>query len=314
MNNNSKFSPIIIFVYNRPKHTEQTVAALKNNLLASESDLFIFSDGPKIENDEKVREVRDYIKTIEGFKSVTITERDENLGLANSIISGATEIIGKFHRVIVLEDDLVTSKYFLKYMNQALEFFQPQKNVVSISGYNYPDTLIKMPEGYGKELFLSYRFGSWGWGTWKDRWEKIDWSVKDFEKFKKDKELQENFNRGGQDMSQMLIRQMNGDIDSWAIRFDYAHFKNNSYSVRPVKTLVANIGMDGSGVHCEEISDRCKDEIADVLPKIESLELDDKVTNAFRSVFDVRVLQHKKTHPKYSVLRFLRKCLGKLFR
>lgn len=311
MNDNSRLSPIILFAYNRPGHTEQTVVALKKNELASESDLFIFSDGPKIENDENVKKVREYIKTINGFKSVTIIEREKNFGLANSIISGVNEIIDKFGKVIVLEDDLVTSKYFLKFMNGALDFFKDRNDVFSISGYSYPAKIMRIPENYKHEIYLSYRFGSWGWATCADRWDKVDWSVTDFEEFKHNKKLQKEFNRGGRDLSGMLISQMHGDIDSWAIRFDYAHFKNNSFSVRPVKTLVANIGMDGSGVHCEQKKDPCKDKVADMFPKIEMIELNYGVTNAFKTVFDVDVLQQGKT-PKYSVLRFFKKCLKRV--
>jgi len=306
-----KLSPIILFVYNRPWHTEQTVEALKKNELAGESDLFIFSDGPKVENDENVKKVREYIKTINGFNSVTIIEREKNLGLANSVIAGVTEIVNKFGKVIVLEDDLVTSKYFLKFMNEALDFFKDRNDVFSISGHSYPPSIMKIPHSYKHDIYLSYRFGSWGWATWKDRWNKVDWEIKDYEQFKKDNKMKADFNRGGSDMSDMLISQMEGKIDSWAIRFDYAHFKNYCYNIRPVKSLVHNIGFDGSGVHCEQKKDPCKDKVADMFPKIEMIELNDDVTNAFRVVFDFDKQQQIKT-PKYSGLRFFKKCLKRV--
>src|SRR5688572_7223408 len=115
-------APVALFVYNRPWHTRQTVKALQNNFLADETELFIFSDGPKNDDSKAaVQEVRDYLKTIEQFKNITIIEQEKNLGLANSIISGVTEIVNKYGKIIVIEDDLISSRYFLKYMNDALD-------------------------------------------------------------------------------------------------------------------------------------------------------------------------------------------------
>ena len=131
--------PIILFVYNRPWHTRQTVKALQKNELAGRSDLFIFSDGPKDEQTEKaVQKVREYIHTIDGFQTVTIREREENWGLANSIIDGVTQIVNEYGRVIVLEDDLMTSPFFLRYMNDALNLYECEEKVISIHGYIYP--------------------------------------------------------------------------------------------------------------------------------------------------------------------------------
>ena len=136
MNN---LAPIVLFVYNRPWHTRQTVEALQQNELANESELFIFSDEAKDEMATKhVNDIRDYIRTIDGFKNIEIIERDKNFGLAKSIISGVTEIINQYGTVIVLEDDLVTSPYFLQYMNDALVFYEKEDRVVSVMGYCSP--------------------------------------------------------------------------------------------------------------------------------------------------------------------------------
>ncbi|WP_018248085.1 glycosyltransferase [Orenia marismortui] len=241
-------APIVLFVYNRPKHTRQTIEALKRNKLASQSELFIFSDAPKSEDvNEDVQEVREYIRTITAFKNITIKEAKENKGLANSIISGITEVIRKYGKVIVLEDDLITSPNFLEYMNRALDFYEENQKIWSISAYNLP---IEIPKGYNKDVYLSYRASSWGWATWKDRWKKNDWSVSDYIHFLKNKEEQKLFNRGGDDMTEMLKSQIDGKIDSWAIRWCYSQFRDNSYTIYPVKSKVQNIGNDGSGVHC----------------------------------------------------------------
>jgi hypothetical protein len=242
-----ELAPIVLFVYNRPWHTRQTIESLKQNELAARSDLFIFSDGGKSESDsQKVDEVRAYIKSIKGFGSVEVKEREKNYGLANSIISGVNHVSTLYDRIIVIEDDVITALSFLTFMNNALEFYQVNKSIFSVSGYTYP---IKIPGSYKKEVFASYRASSWGWGTWKDRWEKVDWEVKDFNNFIKDKKAQKSFNRAGEDVTPMLKAQIWGEIDSWAIRWSYSHFRHNAYCLLPVQPLCKNIGTDSSGTH-----------------------------------------------------------------
>ncbi len=240
-------APIILFVYNRPEHTKKTVSALKSNHLASESLLFIFSDGNKNEKDKKaVEEVRNYISTITGFKEIKIILRDKNLGLADSIISGVTEVITEYGKAIVLEDDIVTSPYFLEFMNEALDFYKDDKRIYSISGYNFP---IKIPTSYQYKIYILPRPSSWGWATWKDRWEEVDWEVSDYEDFIKDKEQTLKFNLGGDDLTRMLKNQIAGKINSWAIRWAFAHYKSNAFCLFPIYSFAKNIGADRSGVH-----------------------------------------------------------------
>ena len=242
-----ELAPIVLFVYNRPSHTKKAIEALKNNELAGESDLFIFSDGAKSENNaQRVDEVRAYIKTIKGFGGVEVTEREKNFGLAHSILSGVNHVSSLYDRVIVLEDDVITAHSFLTFMNNALEFYQTNKSIFSVSGYPYS---IKIPGSYKKDVFISYRASSWGWGTWKDRWEKVDWEVKDFSSFIKDKKAQKLFNRAGEDVTPMLKAQIWGEIDSWAIRWTYSHSKHNAYCLLPIIPLCKNIGTDSSGTH-----------------------------------------------------------------
>lgn len=243
-------SPIVLFVYNRLVHTKKTIDALKKNHLASDSDLFIFSDASKGGKDDiQVNEVRNYIRTLKGFKSIKIFEQKENLGLANSVINGVSEIVGKFGKVIVLEDDLETSPYFLSYMNSALDFYQKYESVFSISGYSYPPSLMKVPDIYNFDVYCSLRSHSWGWGIWKDRWEKISWDMEYFPSFIKNKAQVEAFNQGGEDLSHMLNAQYDGKIDSWAVRFAFYHFVNHSVAIYPRYSYVNNIGTDGSGTH-----------------------------------------------------------------
>ncbi len=241
-------APIALFVYNRLDHTQRTVDSLKKNMLAQESDLIIFSDASKSENQaDKVREVRSYIHQILGFKSITIVEREFNYGLAKSIIDGVTTIINKYGRIIVLEDDIVTSPYFLKFMNEALSFYEDYDNVGSISGYCLP---ISIPDEYPFDVYLTHRHSSWGWATYKRVWNEVDWDVLDYQYFKNNKFARSEFNVAGSDMASMLDMQMSSAINSWSIRFDYSCFRRKLYSVAPVNGLVENIGFDGTGVHC----------------------------------------------------------------
>lgn len=247
---NKTYAPIIVFVYNRPVHTKKMFESLAKNKQAKNSDIFIYSDSPKNEQaKENVTKVREYINDLPQknlFKSVTIVNAKQNKGLANSVIDGVSNIINKYGKVIVLEDDLILSKHFIQYMNDALNFYQNNKKIWSISGYNLP---IDIPKEYKKEIYLGYRGCSWGWATWKDRWDKVDWSVSDYKKIKNSFFKRKKFNRGGNDMALMLDAQMQGRCNSWAIRWCYQQHKENMYTIYPVNSLIKNIGLDGTGTH-----------------------------------------------------------------
>lgn len=242
-------APIALFVYNRPEHTRRTVEALRANYLAEQSDLFVFADGAKNESVvPAVEAVRKFTRTIAGFKSVTLIERERNVGLSKSVISGVTQLSNERGRVVVVEDDIVTAPDFLRFVNEGLERYKDEPKVFSIGAFNLP---IVAPKAYSYDAFFSYRFMCWGWGTWKDRWEKADWSVKDFPEFMADREKQKRFNRGGDDLSWMLSRHMRGRIDSWDTVFAYTHSKHDTVALLAVRSKVYNIGMDGSGTHCK---------------------------------------------------------------
>lgn len=246
-----RLAPIVLFVYNRPDHTRQTIEALQKNFLADQSELFIYSDAAKdAVSTQGVELVRKYVMQTEGFKNVTSILRDRNWGVAESIIDGVTAVVGKYGRVIVLEDDLVTSPFFLTYLNRALETYAADTRIMSVSGYNHSMKLMRFPRSYKHDVWLSLRNSSWGWGTWANRWKKVDWQVKDYEIFSQNASMRGEFNRGGADLSAMLDSQMCGEIDAWDIRFSYSHFKSKSYSICPVYSYVKNIGFDGSGIHC----------------------------------------------------------------
>lgn len=249
-------APIILFVYNRLDHTRQTVEALQKNELAAESLLYIFADGAKEnatdEQRQKVQNVRNYIQTITGFKEVIIEEAPTNRGLANSVIAGVTKVINEYGKVIVVEDDIVTHKYFLRFMNDCLEVYEKRQDIFMIGGHSCN---INIPWWYRNDIYIAHRSNSWGWATWGDRWKYADWKVAGFESLKNNPKEICRFNRGGNDMFPMLKAQMEGKLDSWAIRWDYCMYKNDAYCVFPVRTLNYNVGFDGSGVHCGSVVD-----------------------------------------------------------
>jgi len=243
-----KLAPIALFTYNRPWHTQQTVEALKQNELADQSGLFIFSDGPKNLNDKaKIDEVRKYIHSIEGFRSINITERPNNLGLAESIITGVTEMVNKFGSIIVLEDDLVTSACFLKFMNEALNLYENEPQVISIHGYTYP-VKGKLPE-----TFFLRGADCYGWATWKRGWDLFEKDGRKLLKELKQRNLTKQFDYNGAcRYTRWLKQQIAGKNSSWAIRWHASAFLRERLTLYPGVSLVRNIGHDRTGTHCHK--------------------------------------------------------------
>lgn len=290
----SNIAPVILFVYNRPEHTQKVLDALAENILAKDSELFIFCDGPKNEDaiipNNKTKRVVEIESKRDRFKSVFLNISDKNKGLAASIISGVTQIIERYGKCIVLEDDHITSKSFLVYMNQCLEFYEMNPLIWSISGFTYP---LKTLYDYPHDVYLSYRACSHGWATWKDRWSKVDWMVKDFEQLQKSLRKQRKFNRGGNDLYRMLRHQIRGERDSWAIRFCYSQSKNDMLTIYPKFSLIRNIGFDGSGTHCQateqQIFDNFISEKFDFY--LEDISLEKKVTREFKYQYRITFLE-----------------------
>jgi hypothetical protein len=249
----NNLAPVVLFVYNRPWHTGQTLKHLMQNDLASESILHIFSDGPKEGATEEVKsrisEVRKIIREERWCREVHIIESPTNKGLANSIIEGVSTIFNLYGKAIILEDDLLISRHFLSYMNKSLDFYEKRKTVFSISADRPPYKFFKIPDDYEYDVFVSLRFFSTGWATWKDRWLQVDWSMDNLDEFLDKPEQIASFNRGGADLTRLLLLQRSGKIDSWAIRFTYAHFINHAVAILPCISYVDNIGFDGSGIH-----------------------------------------------------------------
>lgn len=238
--------PVILFVYNRVVHTHRTVESLLRNPASSNSDLIIFSDGPKsCDNSNDVQKVRDYISTIEGFKSVTIHSSEINKGLAESIIYGVTDVLTDYESVIVLEDDMVVSPHFLSYMNDGLQKYQHEEKVISIHGYVYP-----VKEDLPQTFFLRGA-DCWGWATWRRGWELFNPNGQALLIELRRRNLIKMFDyNGSHGYSDMLEAQIKGTNDSWAIRWYASAFLAGKLTLYPGRSLVHNIGNDGSGTHC----------------------------------------------------------------
>jgi hypothetical protein len=244
-------APLALFVFNRPHHTQQTLLSLANNRGAENYMLTIYSDGARTPMDKKkVNEVREICRDACGFASVEMVERENNWGLANNIINGVGQLMEKHGKAIVLEDDLLTSEGFLEYMEEALDFYQ-HKPVFSICGYCPP---IAIPQTYTYTTYLAMRNGSWGWATWKDRWDRVNWELADFDAFFSSRKNRKAFSAAGNDLPMMLLKQKMNIINSWSIRFCYASYKVMQPTVYPTGSLVRNIGIDGSGTHMKQTS------------------------------------------------------------
>ncbi|MEX2607358.1 MAG: glycosyltransferase [Kiritimatiellia bacterium] len=244
-------APIALFVFRRPRHTRRTLEALARNKMADTSRLIVFCDGPRSEKDESnVREVRQMVRTVSGFAGVEVVERSRNFGLARSIREGVDAVLSRWDRVIVLEDDLLVHPAFLTYMNGALNAYAEDARILSVSAYMPPRWRVRRPPDLREDVWLSVRNLSFGWGTWRNKWQSVDWEQARKDDFTKRPDLQQGFAQGGGDLPGMLRDQLNGKLDSWAVPFSYAHYRSGRGSVLPVDSYVKPIGFDGSGVHC----------------------------------------------------------------
>ena len=239
-------APIVLFTYKRLEHLEQTVAALKANHYAGNSELFVFSDGARSEDDrEAVEAVRGFVKGIDGFKGVHLIERSENWGLARNIVDGVTAIINRYKKIIVLEDDIVTSPFFLKYMNDALFLYENTPKVMEIAGYMLPMYTAGLPD-----TFFSGEPSSWGWATWARSWKFYKREPEATRRSFSPEEIYHFCLEGYTDYWFQVLANCQGSLNTWAVFWSAAVFKQKGLVLEPRESLVKNIGMDGSGEHC----------------------------------------------------------------
>lgn len=288
-------APIVLFTYNRLEHTKRTIEALKQNIYAENSELYIYSDAPKNETvRESVEAVRDFLHKVEGFKKIHIIKRQENWGLARNIIEGVTSIVNKYGRIIVLEDDIVTSRFFLKYMNDALEIYENEERVMNVSGNCWvPDSgKSDLPETF----FLPWN-ACWGWGTWKSRWKYFKRNPADLVEKRFDFDLYRFNFYGAQDVFSQVVQNYKGIIKTWAVFWDISIFQKQGLVLYCNHDLCKNIGMDGSGENCG-------------VTEIYTNEIQDKETETFglnievsKDAENVVVLFFESVHKKRSIFK-----------
>lgn len=257
-------APIVLFVYNRPDHTLKTLEALSSNYLANESDLYIFSDGlkncPSIKDKDGVKRVRKVIHSKKWCKNVYIIERNENWGLAKSITKGVSQIVNEYDRVIVLEDDIVTSSSFLKYMNSALTFYEKYPNVMHIAGYMFPI------ENNLPSTFFYNANSCWGWATWKRAWKSYNNDIEFLHKnlLAKVNFTQKDYNKGqGKEFYYQLEQNLIAKMSTWAVRWHTSIYLKGGFCLHPNKSLVRNIGVDGSGQNSGILNFKINAELTD---------------------------------------------------
>lgn len=240
-------TPIVLFVYQRPQGARKVIESLLRYSDMTGQMLYIFSDAAKGEFDrEDVEEVRHFIREVKGFGEVRIIERDVHLGLAGSIIQGVSHVLSKYGSAIVLEDDLVPRRGFFEYISKALQFYQDDKRVFSISGFSYG---FSLPDEFPHDVYPLTRGCSWGWATWSDRWFNVDWRTSEYTARLADKEFRQALTRSGSDIRSLLERQSRGKIDSWAIRWYCHQVLHGLLTIYPRTTLIDNDGFDDKATH-----------------------------------------------------------------
>ena len=298
MSNNH--APIAAFVYNREDHARAMFEALSSNRSAGQTDLFIFSDGKKDETDANdVSKVRALAQTVSGFRSIEVIEASENRGLASSIIDGVTRVVNEYGRVIVIEDDLVTAPGMLEWFNSALDHYEDENGVFSVSAYSHPQNVMPLPNDYEYDAYFVRRMMCWGWATWKDRWVKANWEMDDFQRFMASPSAQLSYIENiGRDSLNTLQACVEGKKDVWACRWIYAHFKHGAVSLCPVRSYVNNIGLDGSGSNCgndKRLHNTLNGPYPDNPRFPEHVTIDSRIHDVFMNIYDGRL--NKKPPP-----------------
>jgi len=282
-------TPIALFAFNRPEHLRRTLAALAANDLAAESDLTIFCDGPRREEEKTLTdEVRIVARTAIGFRSIDVVEREKNFGCANSVISGLEHMFTRHERLVVIEDDILCSPNTLRFLNIGLGKYADEPIVFNIAAWSPPPGLMRLPKTYPYDAYFIPRSNVWGWASWRDRWEKIDWRIADYAIFNETACLGHAFNNGGRDLARMLRAQMEGRIDAWDIRMEYARFKHGCLGLNPVISYTTNIGM-GSGTHTTTFTTSYDNDINKALPNPrlpDHIFVDNAILSAYQKVYD----------------------------
>ncbi len=292
-------APVVLFVFKRPEHTKSTIKSLAANPEAKDTDLFIFSDGGRNEDEKReVNEVREIISRLEGFRSVHHFYSDKNKGLARSIIDGVTALFQEHNEIIVLEDDMEVAPSFLSYMNFNLELYKDDPKVASVHAYCYP-LKEKLPD-----FFFMRGADCWGWATWKRAWNLFEESGEKLLQELTEKKLLDEFDYyGAASKVRMLKNQIDGKVDSWAIRWDASIFLNEMLTLYPGKSLLKNIGADGGGTHTKSTKIFNVDDF-DSLPKLVKIPVEENTLS--KKAFSNFYLRSKRLNPLVRIIFFLK--------
>jgi len=241
-------APVGVSTYIRLEHLKQTISALQHNTLAKESKLYVFSDAARLGDEKKVEKVRRYLCNISGFREVNIIERDTNDRVFNNR-DGIRQLLEQYGNIIFLEEDIVTAPGFLKFMNEALVYYKKSKDILSVSGYTPP---LSSLNSYRNDVYKLTRFNAWGFATWRDKFDPFGFDINEHgvENYIKNSDFKEKFNQNGEDLYEMLMQEYNGNLDALDVKIMFYEFKYNKHTIYPRKSLVQNIGHDGSGIHC----------------------------------------------------------------
>lgn len=243
-----ELAPIVIFAYNRPDHLRRTLEALAKNELASESVLYIFCDGSKEgaseEMREKVEATRALAKAVMGFKELHVVERPRNIGLKENIVGAVTEVVNRYGSIITLEDDVVTSIGFLRFMNDALETYKDEEKVMHISAYMYPHK-GRLPETF----FFPVPYPGGGWATWARAWKYYDDDTESV--YNQWKDRWEEFDvLGGDYLSKQLKANYNRTMKTWFVKWHAVLLSRKALTLYPHQSLTNNIGFDDEATNC----------------------------------------------------------------
>lgn len=285
-----KHIPVLLITFNRPEHTQKTIAALR---VQEPPVVFVSQDGPRsgnVKDAEDCLSVREIVKSgIDWNCERHFYFSEFNRGCRDAVIFAITEVLKQFDSVIVVEDDIITSPAFYKYMCRCLDYYKDRKTVFSISGHSHSPVKFRVPNDYPYDVFASPRLFNWGWGTWRDRWEQTDWSLSYYDDLINHPYEQQAFNRGGDDMMTMLTDEKEGRSSAWDIQFTFEHFHNHAISIVPCVSYTYNIGLDGSGTHCYNAKNHQFDSILlnrnDNPKLLDNLYFDSRIINLLYSAF-----------------------------
>lgn len=309
---NCNNAPILVSVYDRVSHFKECVESLKRCSLAEESDIYIVSDGPaRLEDVDNVNAVREYINSIVGFKNIYKIFREDNMGVPSSINEVFNHVIKKYKKIIFMEDDIIVSSNFLKFINDGLDFYENDKRIYSISGYCPP---INIPAEYRHDIFLTHRFSPWGYGTWLDRNERIEISFENIDRCLKQEDDISRYRIIGNDVLISLLT-WNKDYYPGDYSICYQMVRNNLFCVTPVVSKTNNIGNDGSGVHCRRknnflnpiLDEGLQDDIM-----IKDIQPDSNINNLIKRYYTTLKHDIKKVLYKADLLRFIPKSIYSL--